>query len=83
MIEHILVGELDAAANIMDSAGNPDYRGQHPQARRLADAGRRAKRRTCEGGELERALTFYRSVDASARVAEIESALAGDQRDSK
>ena len=32
--------------------------------------------------ELERALAFYRSVDASAYVAQIESALAGAQSES-
>ena len=32
--------------------------------------------------ELEQALAFYRSVDASAYVAQIESALAGAQSDS-
>jgi hypothetical protein len=32
--------------------------------------------------ELERALAFYRSVDASAYVAQIESALAGSQSES-
>jgi hypothetical protein len=32
--------------------------------------------------ELERAVAFYRSVDASAYVAQIESALAGAQSES-
>ena len=80
VIEHILAGELDAAANIMDSAGNPTIEAhirKHAGFRMLA-AGRTADAQV----ELERALAFYRSVDASAYVEQIESALAGAQSDS-
>ncbi len=80
-IGHVLAGELDAAADIMASAGNPTDRGESPQARRPPDAGGRADEPTARR-ELERALAFYRSVDASFYVAQIESALAEAQRDS-
>ena len=77
MIEHILAGELDAAANIMDSAGNPTIEAHirmHAGFRMLA-AGRTADAQA----ELERALDFYRPVEASFYVEQIEAALAGAQ----
>jgi hypothetical protein len=79
-VEHILAGELETAAEIMASAGNPTIEAQlrkHGGLRLLA-AGRIADAEV----ELERALAFYRSVDASAYVAQIESALAGAQSES-
>ena len=60
--------------------GEPDDRGEPPQARGSPAAGRRSDRR--REVELEQALAFYRSVDASAYVAQIESALAGAQSES-
>ncbi|HUG65778.1 MAG TPA: AAA family ATPase [Gaiellaceae bacterium] len=80
VIEHILAGELDAAADIMASAGNPTIEAnlrKHLGVRMLA-AGRTVDAEV----ELKRALEFYRSVGASAYVAQIERALAGAQRDS-
>ncbi len=80
VIEHILAGELVAAADLMASAGNPTIEAnlrKHAGLRMLA-AGRTAEAEV----ELERALAFYRSVDASAYVAQIESALAGAQSES-
>ena len=77
VIEHILAGELDAAANIMDSAGNPTIEAHirmHAGFRMLA-AGRTADAQA----ELERALDFYRPVEASFYVEQIEAALAGAQ----
>jgi len=80
VIEHILAGELVAAADLMASAGSPTIEAnlrRHEGLRMLADG------RHPEGEvELERALAFYRSVDASAYVAQIESALAGAQSES-
>ena len=79
-IELVLDGELDAAADQLGGAGNPTIEAnlrKHAGVRLLA-AGR-----TSEGAEqLERALAFYRSVDASAYAAEIESALAEAQSES-
>ena len=67
VIEHILAGELVSAADLMASAGNPTIEAnlrRHGGLRMLADG------RQTEGEvELERALAFYRSVDASAYVA--------------
>jgi tetratricopeptide (TPR) repeat protein len=80
VIEHILAGELGAAADSMASAGNPTIEAnlrKHNGLRMLA-AGRTADAQV----ELERALAFYRSVDASAYVAQIESPLAGAQSES-
>ena len=77
VIEHILADELDAAANIMDSAGNPTIEAHirmHAGFRMLA-AGRTADAQA----ELERALDFYRPVEASFYVEQIEAALAGAQ----
>ena len=80
VIEHILAGELVVAADLMASAGSPTIEAnlrRHGGLRMLADG------RDPEGEvELERALAFYRSVDASAYVAQIESALAGAQSES-
>ncbi len=80
VIDHILAGELGEAADMMASAGNPtveaDLR-KHAGLRMLA-AGRTSDAEV----ELARALVFYRSVDASAYVAEIERSLAGFQSES-
>ena len=76
-MEQVLAGELTAAADIMGSAGNPTMEAQlrkHGGLRLLA-AGRNAEADL----ELERALAFYRSVAASAYLAQIEGALAGAQ----
>jgi hypothetical protein len=80
VITHILAGELDEAADIMASAGNPTVEAnlrRHGGLRTLA-AGGIAEAEV----ELERALVFYRSVDATAYIAQIESALAGPQSES-
>jgi hypothetical protein len=80
VIDHILAGELDSAADVMGSSGNVMSEAnlrKHAGMRMLA-AGEAAAAEI----ELERALAFYRSVDASAYVAEIESALAGAQSES-
>ena len=45
-------------------------------------AGLRVEPPVSEAVRLERALDFYRSVDASSYVAQIESALAGAQSES-
>ncbi len=75
-----LDGELSAAADGMARAGNPTI---EANVRRHAGLRLLAAGRTDEAeDELERALAFYRSVDASAFVAEIQAALAGAQRDS-
>jgi class 3 adenylate cyclase/tetratricopeptide (TPR) repeat protein len=78
--ELVLAGELVAAADVTASAGIPNVESmlrKHAGLRLLADG------RTAEAiVELDRALAFYRSVDAHAYVAEIENALAGAQRDS-
>ena len=79
-IEHILAGELVAAADVMASTGIPNVESnlrKHAGLRLLA-VGRTAEATV----ELDRALAFYRSVDARAYVAEIENALAEAQRDS-
>ena len=80
VIEHILAGELVVAADLMASAGCPTIEAnlrRHGGLRMLADG------RLTEGEvELERALAFFRSVAASAYVAQIESALAGAQSES-
>ena len=64
----------------MAAAGNPTIEAhlrKHGGLRMLV-----AGRTTDAEIELERALAFYRSVDASAYVAEIESALADAQSES-
>ena len=80
MIDHILAGELDSAADLMASVGNPTVEAnlrRHTGLRMMAEG------RTADAAvQLERALAFYRSVDASAYVAQIESALAGAQSES-
>jgi tetratricopeptide (TPR) repeat protein len=75
-----LDGELSAVSDQMAGAGNPTIEAslRMHAGLRLLSAGRTGEAQA----ELERALAFYRSVDASAYVAEIEAALAGDQRDS-
>jgi tetratricopeptide (TPR) repeat protein len=76
-IEHILAGELGAAADSMASAGTPTIEAylRKDNGLQLLSAGRTADAQV----ELERALAFYRSVDASFYVARIERALAGVQ----
>ena len=79
-VGHILADEVDAAADLMESAGNPTIEAnlrKHGGLRMLA-AGHAEDARI----QLERALAFYRTVDASAYVAQIESALAGAQSES-
>ncbi len=79
-IDLILEGELSAAADVMATAGNVTA---EANLRKLAGLRLASARRSEEArAELERALAFYRSVDASAYVAQIESTLAGVQRDS-
>jgi class 3 adenylate cyclase/tetratricopeptide (TPR) repeat protein len=80
LIERILAGELDVAADLFRSAGNPTIEANirmHAGLRMLA-AGRTADAQI----ELERALGFYRTVDASLYIAQIETALAGAQSES-
>ena len=73
LVERILAGELEEAADMFRSAGTPTVEAnvrKHAGFRMLAD-GRAADAQI----ELERALTFYRTADASFYVAQIESAL--------
>jgi hypothetical protein len=80
VIEHVLAGELVSAADLMASAGSPTIEAnlrRHGGLRMLA-AGRHSEGEV----ELERALGFYRSVDARFYVAQMESALAGAQSES-
>ena len=68
------------AADIMAAAGNPMI---EAHLRKHAGLHMLVVGRTTDAEiELERALAFYRSVDASAYVAEIESALADAQSES-
>jgi class 3 adenylate cyclase/tetratricopeptide (TPR) repeat protein len=80
MIDQILAGELDSAADLMATAGNPTVEAnlrRHTGLRLLAEG------RTADAAvQLERALGFYRSVDASAYIAQIEEALASAQSES-
>ena len=79
-VGYILADQVDAAADLMESVGNPTIEAnlrKHAGLRLLA-AGHAADARV----QLERALAFYRSVDASAYIAQIESALAGAQSES-
>jgi class 3 adenylate cyclase/tetratricopeptide (TPR) repeat protein len=79
-VELILAGELLAAADLMASSGIPNVESilrKYAGLRLLADG--KAAEATVE---LDRALAFYRSVDARAYVAEIENALGEPQRDS-
>ena len=73
-------GELIAAADFVSQTGAVTIESQlrFRGGQQLIAAGRHAEGKP----ELERALTFYRSVDASAYVAQIESALAGAQSES-
>ena len=74
VVEHILADDLAAAADIVASAGAPTIEAhlrRHAGLRLLA-----AGRATDADVELERALAFYRSVDASFHVAQIEGARA-------
>jgi hypothetical protein len=80
VIEHVLAGELVAAADMMGSAGNVTVEAnirKHAGLRMLA-AGQPADAEI----ELRGAVQFYRSVDASAYVSQIETARASVQRDS-
>ena len=79
-IELALAGNSSAAADVIERAGNPTIEARlrrHAGLRLLAD-GRTADAEV----ELERALEFYRSVDASSYVAEIENALTAAQSES-
>jgi class 3 adenylate cyclase/tetratricopeptide (TPR) repeat protein len=80
MIDQILAGELESAADLMASAGNPTIEAnlrKHTGLRLMAEG------RTSDAAvQLECALGFYRSVDASAYIAEIEEALTGAQSES-
>ena len=80
MIGLILAGELVSAADLMASAGNVTSEAnlRKHAGMRMLDAGEAAAAEV----ELQRALAFYRSVDATAYVAQIESALAGAQSES-
>jgi class 3 adenylate cyclase len=79
-IDLILEGELSAAADVMATAGNVTA---EANLRKLAGLRLASARRSEEArAELERALAFYRSVDASAYVAQIESTLAERQSES-
>ena len=80
VVEHILAGELGAAADIVETAGSPSIEAnlrKHAGLRMLA-AGRTADAEV----QLARALAFYRTVDASGYIAQIESALAEGQSES-
>jgi tetratricopeptide (TPR) repeat protein len=79
-IELILAGDLLAAADAMASTGIPNV---EANLRKLAGLRLLADGKAAEAVvELERALAFYRRVDARAFVAEIETALAETQRES-
>jgi tetratricopeptide (TPR) repeat protein len=70
LIERILAGELDVAADMIRSAGNPTIEAnirKHAGFRMLG-AGRTADAQV----ELERALDFYRAVEASFYIEQIE-----------
>jgi hypothetical protein len=75
-----LTSDAIQAADLISGSGavtieaNLRFRG----GQRLLELGRYAEGKV----ELERALEFYRSVDASWYVAEIEAALAGTQSES-
>jgi hypothetical protein len=74
-VELALAGDLSAAADVIAEAGSPTLEAnlrRHAGLRGGADG----------QAQLERALAFYRSVDASHYVAEIEAALAGAQSES-
>jgi hypothetical protein len=74
VVELGLAGELDAAADVMEAAGTPTV---EATLRRHAGFRLLATRRTADARiELERALAFYRTVDASFYIAQIEGALA-------
>jgi class 3 adenylate cyclase/tetratricopeptide (TPR) repeat protein len=80
VVEQVLAGELLAAADSMASSGSPTI-----EANLRRHAGRRmlAEGETAMGAvELGRALEFYRSVDASHYIAQIETALAEAQSES-
>ena len=72
-IELGLAGELAAAADVMETAGASTIE---------ANLRRHAGMVTGATDQLERALAFYRSVDATFYVAQIESALAAAQSES-
>jgi hypothetical protein len=79
-IELALAGELIAAADVVAAMGSPAL-----EALLRLSAGERLiadGRRDAGDVELERALAFYRSVDATHYIARIEGELAGAQRDS-
>jgi class 3 adenylate cyclase/tetratricopeptide (TPR) repeat protein len=79
-VELILNGEILAAADLMASTGIPNVEAnlrKYAGLRLLAD-----ERVEDAVVELDRALAFYRRVDARAYVAEIENTLAEAQRES-
>ena len=75
-----LEGDLIAAADFVSRTGAVTIESQlrFRGGQQLIAAGRHAEGKL----ELERALAFYRTVDASAYVAQIESVLAGAQSES-
>jgi predicted ATPase/class 3 adenylate cyclase len=80
VMEHVLAGELGAAADILGAAGSPTM---EASLRRRSGMRKLERGETTEAvSELEQALAFYRPVGASFYVAQIESALAEAQRDS-
>jgi hypothetical protein len=72
-IELGLTGDLAGAADVMGEAGNPTIE---------ANLRRHAGLLTGGADQLERALAFYRTVDASFYIEQIERALAGAQSES-
>jgi class 3 adenylate cyclase/tetratricopeptide (TPR) repeat protein len=80
LIELILADRLEAAADMIASAGNPTIEAaiRRVAGLRMLAAGRAA----AAAAELERALGFYRSVGASFYIERIEGALADAQSES-
>jgi tetratricopeptide (TPR) repeat protein len=79
-IDLVLADELAAAADAVAGMGSPALEAflrRHAGERLIADG-----RRDAGDVELERALAFYRSVEATHFIAQIEGELAGSQRDS-
>jgi tetratricopeptide (TPR) repeat protein len=76
----MLDGDLRGAADLHAEMGSPTLEAEDRlhAGRRFLELGLRADAEV----ELERALAFYRSVDATAYIAEIEALLAGAQSES-
>ena len=76
----ILDGDLRGAADLHAEMGSPTLEAEDRlhAGRRFVEQGHRAEADV----ELQKALAFYRSVDATAYVAEIEALLAGAQSES-